>query len=703
MAENPILEIFKQTVESGGDLASARQVMAARAKAGQIAPQHILEIGAFLSGDKAKTALSEDARILLSALLFQAAQSHPSLDNRLRFATAMTFLQAIPGRRKDLLRFRVEALQTALSLVPQDFPEQGKTALLGDIGASLAQLGERSAALSHLQQALEIYRRLADAEPAAFEPDVAMTLNNLGALLSDLGDRAGAREKYEEALEIYRRLADAEPAAFEADVAMTLNNLGNLLRDSGEPAAARERYEEALPLARGGEPTLHPSILSNLGMLLYDSGEQRRGLERAWEAVREIETLAADSRHAGVRFSFKGEIENAYRLVLCDPILESDKARAHRLVEALREGELLGEMQPEEAGHFAAEEALGGQQPTVLKIQRTHDGVLFLDSTEGLFEQQGAPWIEAAEELLKVVQSEEALRPDGNRLVATAGQKLWRALPEPVQALLSNPPAGGIALSLDPDHGVLPLEFLTETGEPKDFLCLKMEMPRVPGERLFRECQERGLIDAQAHPQAAIFGNPTGDLEYCREEAVDLGCSLDNYDFTLLHDGRAAWVCEEATKERFLECLARGPSIIHFTGHGATKDEEECLVFAGARPLFADELSHFERFPHHPFVFLSSCLTGRVRANGGAFRGLPMQFLRLGAAAVVASVFLLYPTPSARFSEILYRELLSGTTVGEAMLHTRREMFNGEVPCIHWGRPILYGNPHARLVLPKRG
>ena len=32
----------------------------------------------------------------------------------------------------------------------------------------------------------------------------------------------------------------------------------------------------------------------------------------------------------------------------------------------------------------------------------------------------------------------------------------------------------------------------------------------------------------------------------------------------------------------------------------------------------------------------------------------------------------------------------------------RQQMYAAGVNCLHWGRPILYGNPHARLVLPRK-
>jgi tetratricopeptide (TPR) repeat protein len=71
-------------------------------------------------------------------------------------------------------------------------------------------------------------------------------LNNLGALHADEHRFAEARQAYEEALAIYRELAEANPAAYRPGVAMMLNNLGALHADEHRFAEARQAYEEAL-------------------------------------------------------------------------------------------------------------------------------------------------------------------------------------------------------------------------------------------------------------------------------------------------------------------------------------------------------------------------------------------------------------------------------------------------------------------------
>ena len=62
---------------------------------------------------------------------------------------------------------------------------------------------------------MEIRRELAKANPQAFLPDLAMSLNNLGSMLSDLGRRQEACEKWLEALKVIEPFYKQYPQAFE--------------------------------------------------------------------------------------------------------------------------------------------------------------------------------------------------------------------------------------------------------------------------------------------------------------------------------------------------------------------------------------------------------------------------------------------------------------------------------------------------------
>ncbi|MGH3910516.1 MAG: tetratricopeptide repeat protein, partial [Pseudonocardiaceae bacterium] len=121
-------------------------------------------------------------------------------------------------------------------------------------------LGRREEALAATSEAVELYRRLAGVNPAAFEPDLASALNNLGGWLSGLGRREEALAATSEAVEIRRRLAGVNPAAFEPDLARGLwgfawvcsagqVELPAALNAAEESVAIYERLVEQLPQA----------------------------------------------------------------------------------------------------------------------------------------------------------------------------------------------------------------------------------------------------------------------------------------------------------------------------------------------------------------------------------------------------------------------------------------------------------------------
>ena len=108
---------------------------------------------------------------------------------------------------------------------------------LNNLGTVQSDLGEPEAAKESYNEALEIYRRLAKENPAAYDQYVATTLNNLGTVQSDLGEQEAAKESYNEALEIYLLLAIRWPAAFGRNLRIVLRNYTNLI-----PEDANDRW-----------------------------------------------------------------------------------------------------------------------------------------------------------------------------------------------------------------------------------------------------------------------------------------------------------------------------------------------------------------------------------------------------------------------------------------------------------------------------
>ena len=91
-------------------------------------------------------------------------------------------------------------------------------------------------------RALRLYRQSGN------EPDVAVTLNNLANIYFDTQRFEESEAMYKEALEIRRRLAEANPQVYNPAVAQSLQNLSNLYQTTQRFAESASLSKEALDI-----------------------------------------------------------------------------------------------------------------------------------------------------------------------------------------------------------------------------------------------------------------------------------------------------------------------------------------------------------------------------------------------------------------------------------------------------------------------
>jgi tetratricopeptide (TPR) repeat protein len=145
--------------------------------------------------------------------------------------------------------------------------------------------GNASAALEHLEQALEI--------GAADDEQRADLLNSLGILEWKGGRYEQALERYREALEIFERLDDP------AHAGLLLNSIGATLRPLGRLDEAAETLTRALELhERSGEETLRGHALALLGDTAIEQGDTETALARYRESL-ELRRRIGDRRGEG--------------------------------------------------------------------------------------------------------------------------------------------------------------------------------------------------------------------------------------------------------------------------------------------------------------------------------------------------------------------------------------------------------------------
>jgi hypothetical protein len=223
---------------------------------------------------------------------------------------AGAFLDVLEGRlpqadRTLTLRDMKEmVLRVELILLPKEEMTE-RARLLGNLGVALSALGRREEALEVAREAADIYRTLAEKNPQAFLPGLAMSLNNLGGILSNLGRLQDALEVAREAADIRRKLAETNPQVFLPGLAGSLNNLGLGLSDLGrrEEAldAAREAADICRTLAEKNPQAFLPDLaksLNNLGKMLSNLGRLQEALEVAREAADIYRTLAEKNPQA---------------------------------------------------------------------------------------------------------------------------------------------------------------------------------------------------------------------------------------------------------------------------------------------------------------------------------------------------------------------------------------------------------------------
>ncbi|KDQ16947.1 hypothetical protein BOTBODRAFT_221042 [Botryobasidium botryosum FD-172 SS1] len=172
---------------------------------------------------------------------------------------------------------------------------------INSLARCLSALGQREDALAVIREAVGLRRQLTQDRPAKFIPDLATSLNDLSAYLSNLGQREEALAAIREAVDLRRPLAHDRPAKFIPDLATSLKNLAHCLSSLGQReealAAIREAVDLRRQLAHDLPATFDPklaSALSDLSTSLSDLGQREDALAATREAVDLRRQLALD-------------------------------------------------------------------------------------------------------------------------------------------------------------------------------------------------------------------------------------------------------------------------------------------------------------------------------------------------------------------------------------------------------------------------
>lgn len=190
--------------------------------------------------------------------------------------------------------------------------------------AALTEKRSRQAAANLYEEALKLYRELAESNSKAYEPDLAKVCHEYANLLTEMKEYERAEELYEEALIIRRRLMGKDPEVYEGEVANTCHWFARMLHGIGEYKKARKLYEEALIIHRKlAEKNPEAYIIdlafscNSLARLLADMEEYERTIELFEEGLVIFNRLTEKNpeRYEPVLVSFSNDMITLLKMI----------------------------------------------------------------------------------------------------------------------------------------------------------------------------------------------------------------------------------------------------------------------------------------------------------------------------------------------------------------------------------------------------
>jgi tetratricopeptide (TPR) repeat protein len=215
-------------------------------------------------------------------------QGSPHISPLLRAANAhglteatrkLGHLLSASGRHEEALGLAHEAIDSARQQAasnPAAFEPDLAETLVSSILVRSANMASRieetiTAQAAASEEAVTLYRRLAEANPTAFVPALAQALNHLGIAQQARRRFSEALACFQESSEIYRALATERPQEHQGLLAVSMSLLSGTLVDLGRHTETLAAARECVNLLRGLPNGHKPSQASALNSLAIAS------------------------------------------------------------------------------------------------------------------------------------------------------------------------------------------------------------------------------------------------------------------------------------------------------------------------------------------------------------------------------------------------------------------------------------------------
>ncbi|WP_406699463.1 CHAT domain-containing protein [Singulisphaera sp. Ch08] len=265
----------------------------------------------------------------------------------------------------------------------------------------------------------------------------------------------------------------------------------------------------------------------------------------------------------------------------------------------------------------------------------------------------------------------------------------------------------------------LPWEFafVPRTGGekvPQDFLALRREISISRYETIGPPLKSLGPKEKFRIVLALASPTDEQELELEKDElAITAAVAQLNEKAS---GGLDLDILEHATRARLLATV-KGCDIFHFAGHGIFEGAdlaEDGRVRRRGKIVLEKEDGTGERVGSEVLanelgnagvrlVVLGACQSA-ARDEGGAWTGVASALVREQIPAVVAMQYKVLDTNASLLAAHLYRRVLAGATIDEAVFEGRQAIFNLASPEERdWGVPVLYLRAEDGVLFPPPG
>jgi tetratricopeptide (TPR) repeat protein len=274
------------------------------------------------------------------------------------------------------------------------------------------------------------------------------------------------------------------------------------------------------------------------------------------------------------------------------------------------------------------------------------------------------------------------------------GQLFWDHLfNRSIKARLKESPPCGLILFLDEELIQLPWELIFDGA---DFLALKFSLGRLvrsKGEEA--SLQYRDLTDSL---KMLILANPSGDLKSAYLEGLNIKNQFIHKTKKVHVDFKSTQINKQYVKKNIADY-----DIVHFAGHCEfDKLEPKASGWVLSDGVFKAEdiLKMGQSYSLPVLVFSNGCYSAKLdpalidAQYQQTNYGMACAFLFAGVRHYIGAIRKIEDNASLVFARAFYTQLISGSSVGEALRLARLKLIKEYgLASLHWVNYLLYGDP----------